>query len=200
MKITITEKSLKHATHQFIKQFREDEYAFCSGLKKNANDQTKLLTLNKALAKFKVARNFRLKYDKGLGYKRFEPVLQIINDLDITSDPVSIVLTIESELSKSYGGSKFLSAASKLAWLLTTDEDSFSSVIIYDSYACTALKKLGYLTSHHSYDEYLIAWWDAFNDCEDLIKSVVFLESKKPNLELRAFDLQLYEIGASYAK
>ena len=200
MKITITEKSLKHATHQFIKQFREDEYAFCSGLKKNANDQTKLLTLNKALSKFKVARNFKKKFDIELGLNRYDPVLNVINDLDVTLDPVSIVLTIESELSKSYGGSKFLSAASKLAWLLTTDEDSFSSVIIYDSYACTALKKLGYLTSHHTYDEYLIAWWDAFNDCEELIKSVVFLESKKPNLELRAFDLQLYEIGASYAK
>lgn len=197
---TITENSLKDAAHQFIKQFREDEYAFCSGLKKNANDQTKLLTLNKALSKFKVARNFKKKFDIELGLNRYDPVLNVINDLDVTLDPVSIVLTIESELSKSYGGFKFISAASKLAWLLTTEEDSFSTVIIYDSYACNALKSLGYLNSRHTYDEYLIAWRDAFNANSELIKHAIKGLEKKPNFELRVFDLQLYEIGAAYAK
>jgi hypothetical protein len=179
-------------------------------LKKNANDQTKLLTLNKALAKFKVARNFRLKYDKGLGYKRFEPVLQIINDLDITSDPVSIVLTIESELSKSYGGSKFLSAASKIAWMLTTNTNEFSNVRIYDSYACTALKSMGLLSSNHTYIDYLKAWDCVFEQQKSLIEDVIaekilrnpqdvdLLTAK--NFNLRVLDLQLYAIGSAYVK
>jgi len=206
-KNTITEKTLKIATHQFIKQFREDEYAFCSGLKKNANDQTKLLTLNKALAKFKVARNFRLYYDVSKGLPRFQPIIDILDMLDPTLDNAELVLQLENEMSNAYGGTKMLSAATKLAWLKKSTMSSLSTVVIYDSYVTRALQSMGLLPLKHTYLQYLAAWHEAFNAHISLIIDVIESQMlsnpedmdmlSMKNLDMRIFDIYLYTVGDS---
>ena len=206
----ISHKSLTHAATIFIIQFKKDERDFCLGLQSNKDDVL-LLTMQQAFARFKISRNFQLKFDKSLGLERFEPLLMIIQDLDLLNlDSVSLVLLLEEEVSKVYGNGKFLSAASKIAWMLTTNTNEFSNVRIYDSYACTALKSMGLLSSNHTYIDYLKAWDCVFEQQKSLIEDVIaekilrdpqdvdLLTAK--NLNLRVLDLQLYAIGSAYVK
>ena len=205
----ISHKSLSQAANSFIIQFKKDERDFCVGMQSNKGDVL-LLTMKQAFAKFKISRNFQLKFDTGLGMVRFEPLMAIIQDLDLNLDSASIVLNLEMNINKVYGNGKFLSAASKIAWMLTTNTNKFSNVRIYDSYACSALKSMGLLSSNHTYRDYLKAWDCVFEKQKSLIEDVIadkilrdpqdvdLLTAK--NLNLRVLDLQLYAIGSAYVK
>lgn len=97
----------------------------------------KLISLKKASAYYKVARNLPKKYDEEIGRERYEPIARILekaNATDFSVDPIKSISKVQKKISKAYGDTGVLSITTKLLWLKIRDP-----IIIYDSQARKAL-------------------------------------------------------------
>lgn len=120
---------------QFLNQWLEKEAGYCKSLTSN-DITTQRQALGAAGSHFRVARNLPIKYESERGLQRYQPVLNILNELgDVTpSNVVEIVENTRQRISSEYGQRNVLSLTTKFLWLKIK-----SPVRIYDRQARIAL-------------------------------------------------------------
>ena len=176
--------SFESCALRFLDQWFLQEKPLFDGLREGSNE-AKLNTLKKAATYFSIARNFPARFDDGRGLRRFEPVVDI---LDNTKDPmgasVNAVDSLQKSLSAIYGGRKLISAASKLLWLKYRD-----GVIIYD---LKARETLG--LKKDDYRVYCSAWKNAYTEHQGLIRNVCATLTKAQGFALCGVEVSSDEI------
>lgn len=120
---------------QFLNQWLEKEATYCESL---ASSDTSIQreALVAAGGHFRVARNLPKKHETDMSFQRYEPVLEILNDLaPVTLDNiVDVVNDARQRISSEYGQRSVLSLTTKFLWLKVK-----SPVRIYDRQARIAL-------------------------------------------------------------
>jgi hypothetical protein len=183
----------------------------CAGLI-NIDKIKRLDTLKQATEAYKVHRTLPTKYDVSNGFQRYEPLLKVLDSIDVSSFPVNSkdtvekMLKIESQISKKYGDRGVLSLTTKLLWL------KFKSPIrMYDSQARKALN-----TPNNDLSAFYKAWDQEFakhkTDITKACANLVNVRQYSVNPELatelkvkhwssqkwfkeRVFDMYLWEKG-----
>ncbi len=137
---------------------------FCDALN-GGNEKEKLNGLASAAAFYRIARNLPKKYEERKGYKRFKPVLEIIDSQDskgfIDTELVPAVLKIRDQISDQYGGRNALSLTTKFLWLKIK-----TPVIIYDRRARKAMN-----TKSGDLHEFYTQWKEGFHSHLEEIES-----------------------------
>lgn len=98
----------------------------------------KLTSLKDAAVHYKVARNLPKECDKDRGLFRYEPVLEVIDEVTashFSEDTVRLINTIQKRISVNYKNRSVLSLTTKFLWLKIRDP-----IIIYDSQARKGFK------------------------------------------------------------
>lgn len=120
--------------------------------------------LGEAANHFKVARNLRRESEHALGMPRYEFLRRAFASVPSTTPRedqlADVVVRLGREIAKYYGGTLFLSAASKLLWARYRDP-----FIIYDSRVRTALG-----TPERDYHTYVDAWRVRYREQAALIR------------------------------
>lgn len=178
------------------------ECAFVAGLAAPDRD-SRLSALQRAGGYFKIARSFRLVYDVGLGLKRFEPALTVLDRIpsnDVSAATlVATVNDLRRELGRPYGDRDVLSAATKFLWLRHPDV-----VIIHDSQARIALG-----APYGDYRGYVRLWLLEYEGHREAISAACGrLAATSPRhsgvrtvartewFQRRVFDIHLWKSGA----
>ncbi|WP_323843820.1 hypothetical protein [Microbulbifer magnicolonia] len=136
---------------QFLNQWLGKEAVYCKLLASSElENQRKALV--KAGGHFRVARNLPKKFETAGNLYRYQPVLDMLNDIcDVSSSNVTdVVDQARNRISDQYGGRSVLSLTTKFLWLKIK-----SPVRIYDKQARIALKTA---------DGDFVAFNDAFSD------------------------------------
>jgi hypothetical protein len=143
--------------------------------------------------KYRVARNFRTRFDVGVGLRRYEPVIKALQDFhpDRASDPVRAVLGLTERLQKVYER-EVLSASSKFLWFLWGRD-----VIIYDSQALKSLSRQFPQLSAKNYVGYCEAWAEQFAKCKEQIAQECAVRDAPAEewFYQRVFDWHLWRLG-----
>ncbi|KGF28369.1 MULTISPECIES: hypothetical protein [Oligella] len=165
---------------QFLNQWLEKEANYCeSPASSDASLQRESLVA--AGGYFRVARNLPKKYDTDRGLQRYEPVLEILNDLaPVTFDNViDVVNYTRQRISSKYGQRSVLSLTTKFLWLKVK-----SPVRIYDRQARIALG-----TSEGDYLAFNTAFTTRYSECQEEIEKAcrnlinVISYTVRPNLQ-----------------
>lgn len=146
---------------QFLNQWLEKEAGYCNKLLSKDIDE-RLEALTAAAAHFRVARNLPTKYEKAKNLRRYEPVLDALEDLGpVTSDNITNVLAnAHQRISSEYGQRNVLSLTSKFLWL------KFKNPIrIYDRKARIALS-----TEEGDYPSFYHAFSKRYAECQEQIE------------------------------
>jgi len=126
----------------------------------------KLKTLKEAATFYKVARNLPKAYDEQKGYKRYEPLLDVLETIKIkTKDSFNLISTINEfnkKISAAYGGRNTLSLSTKMLWLKYRNP-----FIIYDSRAREALG-----SRDGDLEDYFYRWQEAYKANAEEVKRV----------------------------
>lgn len=135
----------------YLNLWLANERAFCKNAESKKRSQ-QLSALQDAAAHFSIARNLLTKFDLGKGLKRYEPVLEILDNYssrDFQKNAgIATIIEVHDKLSKVYGKRKVLSATTKFLWVKFR-----SPIIIYDG---QARKALG--TTNGDIEAYYQAW------------------------------------------
>ena len=132
----MSQRALTLAANTYAKWWIDREQALVSGLGAVDRD-TRLSTLQRSAAQFRIARNFPTSFDIERGIPRLEPVLVILDTLPahLRADRLFEIVDVTSQrLAMAYGRRALLSATTKLLWLKHR-----GPVIIYDSQVRAAL-------------------------------------------------------------
>ena len=78
----MTTKTFEYCSLSYLNQWFEHDHKYCQKLTSN-DKETKSSALKNAGAFYKVARNLPLQYDQGIGYLRYEPVIDILDSIDL---------------------------------------------------------------------------------------------------------------------
>lgn len=167
---------------QFLNQWLEKEAGYSNKLVSKDIDE-RLEALTGAAAHFRVARNLPTKYEKAKSVRRYEPVLNALEDLGpVTSDNVFDVLAnAQQRISSEYGQRNVLSLTTKFLWLKFK-----SPVRIYDRQARTALGTAGgdYPAFHHAFSKrYAECQEQVEKSCANLVSAVSY--SVQPSIDRR---------------
>lgn len=172
---------------------------YCQALQSNTNVE-KLKGISAAANYYRVARNLPTKFDLGLGLRRYQPVLRILNGINpvtFSNNVERSILRIENRISSAYGEHGALSFSTKLLWVKMPGE-----VIIYDARARNALGARA-----NDLAEYYKIWREEYSAqkkaiaiaCKNLssiamCKSIKNI-SAKPWFQERVFDAFLWQQG-----
>jgi hypothetical protein len=169
--------TFEYCSLHYLNQWLTYDRNYCLALA-GTNQEAKLSALKSAGGFYRVARNVPTAFDEKIGINRFQPVLDILDNLSIDQfekDPVKKILDIESQISSKYGNRGVLSLTTKFLWLKFK-----SPILIYDSLARIAVNSTdGDLVGYYK------NWAAEFENHEDEIQSVC---SKLSNLNLYATD------------
>lgn len=145
---------------QFLNQWLEKEKSYCEMLASPDMD-TQRLALAKAGGHFRVARNLPTQFEKEKNFTRYQPVLEVLNNIDEVnlSNVTDVVNEARKRISDHYGGRNVLSLTTKFLWLKVK-----SPVRIYDKQARIALNiKEGDFTAFND------AFSERYAACEERI-------------------------------
>ncbi len=200
--------SLKYAALNFLNLWLDADRRLHTTVNSGSRSD-KLAALGEAASRFRIARGFRLAHDTELGLERFEPILNLIDDLrsdDFTDTLTDSVLAVRDQISSLYGGTNLLSATTKFLWLKLR-----FPIVIYDRQARLALGTRG--GDLHAYYD---AWFDRYAKlrdeiataslslvdlgdytCEPATANPTFLSSLVGEewFHQRVFDIHLWNIG-----
>ncbi|MFT6207079.1 MAG: hypothetical protein ACJA0T_000983 [Colwellia sp.] len=169
--------TFEYCSLHYLNQWLTYDRNYCLALA-GTNREAKLSALKSAGGFYRVARNVPTAFDVGIGMKRFQPVLEILDNLSIDQfekDPVKKILDIESQISSKYGNRGVLSLTTKFLWLKLK-----SPILIYDAQARIAVNSTdGDLAGYYK------NWAAEFENHEVEIQSVC---SKLSNLNLYVTD------------
>lgn len=114
----VTIRTFDFCALQFLNQWLEKEASYCISLA-SSDIATQRQALGAAGAHFRVARNLPRKYESERNLQRYQPVLDILNELeDVTpSNMVEIVENTRQRISSEYGQRNVLSLTTKFLWL-----------------------------------------------------------------------------------
>jgi hypothetical protein len=194
------------AFHKFAKQysgywFKAERHLF-EGLA-SGDQRRRLEAIQKGAGYFRIARNFRKKFDIDRGLARLAPVLGILEQFrssELTTDTLcETIALLRAQLGAGYGGGDRLSAATKLLWLLRRDP-----VVIYDSQARSALcGRAG------DYAEYVERWRSGYAEHKNAIGEACAALSRPDSntttssretaqewFRQRVYDIYLWRLGA----
>lgn len=165
---------------QFLNQWLEKEANYCESLA-SSDASLQRESLVAAGGHFRVARNLPKKYDTDRGLQRYEPVLEILNDLaPVTFDNViDVVNKTQQRISSKYGQRSVLSLTTKFLWLKVK-----SPVRIYDRQARIALG-----TPEGDYLAFNTAFTTRYSECQEEIEKAcrnlinVISYTVRPNLQ-----------------
>lgn len=173
-------QTFEYCSLHYLNQWLNFDRNFCKAFV--SRDKTERLeTLKKAGSLYRVARNLPRKYDLEKGYKRYGPVLDILDSVDkgaFVESPVKRISEIARKISKKYGDRNVLSLTTKFLWF------KFKSPIkIYDSQAKTALG-----ATNGDLSDFYQKWNSEFDMHRGQIESAC---SKLPDLHLFAVDQKI---------
>lgn len=170
-------QTFEYSSLYYLNQWLSYDRGYCLALS-GTNQKEKLSALKSAGGFYRVARNVPTAFDEKIGIERYQPVLDIIDNLSIDQfekDPVKKILEIETEISSRYGDRGVLSLTTKFLWLKFK-----SPILIYDSQARIAVEsKDGDLQSYYE------NWLAEFENHKEEIQSVC---KKLSGLSLYAVD------------
>lgn len=170
-------QTFEYSSLYYLNQWLSYDRGYCLALS-GTNQKEKLSALKSAGGFYRVARNVPTAFDEKIGIERYQPVLDIIDNLSIEQfekDPVEKILEIETEISSRYGDRGVLSLTTKFLWLKFK-----SPILIYDSQARIAVEsKDGDLQSYYE------NWLAEFENHKEEIQSVC---KKLSGLSLYAVD------------
>ena len=132
----MTIQSFEYCSLHYLNQWLTYDRGYCDALS-NGTTETKLNTLKNAGGFYRVSRNLPTKYDVGKGRARYQPTLDILDQVDkkkLTIEPVIEINKIERKISAVYGDRNVLSLTTKFLWLKVK-----KPIIIYDSQARSAI-------------------------------------------------------------
>ena len=202
-------QSIEYCSLHYLNMWLKHDRNYHATLKsKSKSDEEKLSSLKEAAHYYKVSRNLPKKHDEGKRLPRYEPVLEIINDLtksDFSKNPTQSIKEIEGLISGKYRVKSALSFTTKMLWLKIQDP-----IIIYDSKVRIALNTpSGDLPSFHEawQYEYDKKKEEIASACEKLSKlskysydqtltpSDIYGISQNPWFQKRVFDMYLWHNG-----
>lgn len=131
----------------------------------NGTREDKLISIKKAAAYYKVARNLPTEYDEDIGCARYEPIVKILDKAiasNFSDDTVRSISKVQKKISEAYGNRGVLSITTKLLWLKIRDP-----IIIYDSQARKALN-----TEDGDLSGFYEAWQTKYNAHKENIATV----------------------------
>ncbi len=173
------------------------------------NCEEKLDCIKKALTHYKVARNLPRVYDAENGIQRYEPILNIIDEVSACSfadNTVESITNVKRRISEAYGNRGVLSITTKLLWLKIR-----TPIIMYDSRSCQALN-----TDARDFSGFYTAWKNEYEkhekniakactklsrvskySCDQTIANPAYVKciSAKPWFQERVFDMYLWHKG-----
>lgn len=174
-------QSFEYSSLYYLNQWLSYDKGYCSALS-GTNQKEKLSVLKSAGGFYRVARNIPTAFDEEIGIERYQPVLDIIDNLSIDQfreDPVKRILEIEAEISNKYGNRRVLSLTTKFLWLKFK-----SPILIYDSRARIAVE-----SNDGDLQGYYENWLAEFENHKEEIQSVC----------TRLSSLSLYAVDQSVA-
>ena len=120
---------------QFLNQWLEKESNFCESLASDLLEKQRTALVG-AAAHFRIARNLPTKYERAKNLQRYQPIIEVLNDLgEVTPENVEgVVNETHQAISAHYGSRRVLSLVTKFLWLKVK-----APVRIYDSQARIAL-------------------------------------------------------------
>ncbi len=123
--------------------------------------ETQRLALAKAGGHFRIARNLPTKFEKEKRILRYEPVLEVLDNISevSASNVTDLVSQARERISGQYGGRSVLSLTTKFLWLKVK-----SPIRIYDKQARIALQ-----TESGDFRAFNDAFSDRYSACEEQI-------------------------------
>jgi len=142
---------------------------------------------------YRVARNFRRRFDEAVGIPRYQPVVTALTAYPPSSgiDPIEAVLRLTRDLQQIYHR-EVLSASSKFLWFAWG-----RGIIIYDSQALAALRTHFPNLRAKDYPSYCAAWKTLFSKCSQEVANECTRQgaSSERWFHERVFDWYLWRIG-----
>jgi len=176
----MTIQTFEYCSLHYLNQWLAYDRNYCQTLS-TGDERGKLSVLKSAGSFYGVARNLPSEFDVKKGFKRYQPVLEILDGVSkeqFKDEPVKTILKIEREISEKYGNRSVLSLTTKFLWLKIKQP-----VLIYDSQARVAVgSKNGDLVGYYK------KWYEGF---EIHKKQIVEACSKLPELNLYAVDQEI---------
>jgi len=170
-------QTFEYCSLQYLNQWLMYDRDYCETLS-TGDIEDKLETLKSAGGFYGVARNLPRVFDEGKGYKRYEPVLEILDPVlkeQFKENPARKIKEIESKISAKYGKRSVLSLTTKFLWLKIKQP-----IVIYDSQARIALD-----IEKGDLDGFYIKWKEEFSNHKNQIAVAC---SRLPELHLYAID------------
>ena len=156
--------TLEYSAFQYLNIYFDNDKK-CYEALVNGNKSDKLEALKKAGNFYSVARNLPREYDINAGKERYEPVLEILDSINMNQvvgeSSVDFVKKIQDQISEQYGGRGVLSLTTKFLWLKIKQP----SILIYDSQVRKVLD-----TKNGDYEEYYYKWKDEYKEHESDIR------------------------------
>ena len=172
--------TFEYCSLYYLNQWFAHDKNYCQTLSLD-NKESKLAVLKKAASFYGIARNLPRKFEEKEDMARYQPVLEILDEVEYNqfqTNPVERILEIEKEISKKYGHRSVLSLTTKFLWLKVKQP-----ILIYDSQARVALGiKNGDLRTYYE------KWRETFKGYQNQVENAC---SKLPDLHLYAIDQDL---------
>ncbi len=163
--------TFEYCSLTYLNQWLDRDKEFFEVLNSRDRHQ-KLDTLKKAATFYGIARNLPKAYDEQKGYKRYEPLLNILEKrikITVSFNLISTINEFNKKISSAYGGRNTLSLTTKMLWLKYRNP-----FIMYDSQARHALS-----SRDGDIEEYVSLWHKAFKANAEKVKCAC---KKLPNL------------------
>lgn len=179
--------TFEYCSLQYLNQWLSRDKKYHEVLQSN-NKAEKLIILKEAASFYRVARNFLKQGDVAIGLQRYEPVLEIIDNVtadDFQDNVEDKILEIRDSISRKYLDREVLSATTKFLWLKVRNP-----VIIYDNQARIAVG-----SKNGCIKEYYCKWNELYEKNSQNIKRTC------DNLcELRKYTVNPQLASGSYIK
>ncbi len=147
-------KTFEYCSLHYLNQWLSYDMGYSQALEKGSRIE-KLKALKNAGGFYRIARNLPSKYDEKNGLKRYEPVLDIIDNLqsiEFKKDPVRKIFEVQKSISEQYGGRRVLSLTTKFLWIKIKQP-----ILLYDSQARIALG-----TENNDLESFYRNWHEQF--------------------------------------
>lgn len=191
---------MKYSAIHFLYQWLTIESKFYESFQSN-NTEIRRKKAIEIATYFKVVRNFSKKYDEGLGLKRFEPVINILDknknlNLQNINEAALLINDMTNELSLFYK-CRVMSFASKLLWM-----ENRYPIIIYDKKVRDGLSEFGYPSGDNNIFQYYDSWFSLYDkyrfevidSCDNLKKLNLNVKNLNEIIESDWFKNRVFDI------
>jgi hypothetical protein len=160
MTTLISKISFIYCALHYLNQYNNEERPLYSKFHTPDKNMRRIQIINIATF-FKVIRNLPCRYDEGKNLKRFEPIINILEELkdapiSSTIDGAKLIEEFANRIGKFYFA-KPLSFASKVLWM----EHRFP-ILIYDKNVRLAIKKMGFASGDNDIFQFYKSWEELF--------------------------------------